>query len=390
MRGSAKNGYNNDAKGINSKIDVEGKAMAKDADAFANGEVAYLLGDAWGQKIGEEGDTLPVLEGAKVYRGSTSNVNCTDVFTYSYNNTNIFTGTITHDGILNFDTQYHWKECKFCGEILEPKCAHDSDGINGSCSICPLLVDGYYQIANATQLAWFAEKVNAVDNFSNAKLVADIDYSDFTTMIGTGSRYFRGKFDGNGKKVKLNINVSADYAGLFAYTYGAQIENVIVEGSITSTARYVGGIVGRAGDNTIIKKCQNLATICGLEEIAGICGYAQKNVIISDCANLGNVSYKLQKGCHAGILGYGVDLSKVENCYNYGLISGYDFRTGAIIGQSNCQVANCYYLQSSAKYGTSGNNAKGINSEDDVEGQAMAKDAAAFANGEVAYLLGDA
>jgi len=43
---------------------------AKSAEAFASGEVAYLLGEAWGQAIGE--DELPVLSGKKVNCGYTT------------------------------------------------------------------------------------------------------------------------------------------------------------------------------------------------------------------------------------------------------------------------------------------------------------------------------
>lgn len=40
-------------------------AQAKTAEQFESGEVAYLLGDEWGQKIGT--DKYPVIGGSKVY-----------------------------------------------------------------------------------------------------------------------------------------------------------------------------------------------------------------------------------------------------------------------------------------------------------------------------------
>lgn len=39
----------------------------KTAEQFASGEVAYLLGEAWGQTLGT--DTYPVLGGEKIYFG---------------------------------------------------------------------------------------------------------------------------------------------------------------------------------------------------------------------------------------------------------------------------------------------------------------------------------
>lgn len=39
----------------------------------------------------------------------------------------------------------------------------------------PILVDGYYEIWNGTQLAWFAAKVNQGNTAWNARLMSDID-----------------------------------------------------------------------------------------------------------------------------------------------------------------------------------------------------------------------
>ena len=58
--------------GIN-KADVAGQAEAKTIEQFASGEVAYLLGSAFGQKLGENGDKYPVAAAPdnsnKVYYG---------------------------------------------------------------------------------------------------------------------------------------------------------------------------------------------------------------------------------------------------------------------------------------------------------------------------------
>ena len=57
--------------------DSAGKANSMTAEQFASGEVAYLLGDAFGQTIGT--DALPVLGGQKVYKGT----NCKNETVYS-------------------------------------------------------------------------------------------------------------------------------------------------------------------------------------------------------------------------------------------------------------------------------------------------------------------
>ena len=61
----------------------EGKVTAVDSDALASGEVAYLLGSAWGQSIGTE--NTPVPGGAKVYYGY---VSCAEDAVMVYTDTN--------------------------------------------------------------------------------------------------------------------------------------------------------------------------------------------------------------------------------------------------------------------------------------------------------------
>lgn len=57
--------------------DSAGKADSMTAEQFASGEVAYLLGDVFGQTVGT--DALPVLGGQKVYKGT----NCKNEIVYS-------------------------------------------------------------------------------------------------------------------------------------------------------------------------------------------------------------------------------------------------------------------------------------------------------------------
>ncbi|MBE6737849.1 MAG: hypothetical protein E7566_04255, partial [Ruminococcaceae bacterium] len=78
LEGTATGGYNGN--------DTEGKAEVRTAEAFASGEVAYLLQgsqetEVWGQKIGE--DTLPLLHAPKVYY---SDVDCADDAPIGYTN----------------------------------------------------------------------------------------------------------------------------------------------------------------------------------------------------------------------------------------------------------------------------------------------------------------
>ena len=91
------------------------------------------------------------------------------------------------------------------------------------------------------------------DGVSFFRLDADITV---TTMIGTSDHPFESTFDGNGHKLTFNLQTSdADYCAPFSYTRGAEIENLIVDGSIKSSGHYAGGIIGHAEGTFTVLNC---------------------------------------------------------------------------------------------------------------------------------------
>lgn len=91
------------------------------------------------------------------------------------------------------------------------------------------------------------------DGVSFFKLGADITV---TTMIGTATHPFESTFDGNGHKLTFNLQTSdADYCAPFSYTRGAEIENLIVDGTIQSSGHYAGGIIGHAEGTFTVLNC---------------------------------------------------------------------------------------------------------------------------------------
>ncbi len=85
------------------------------------------------------------------------------------------------------------------------------------------------------------------------RLDADITVS---TMIGTAEHPFESTFDGNGHKLTFNLQTSdADYCAPFSYTRGAEIENLIVDGTIQSSGHYAGGIIGHAEGTFTVLNC---------------------------------------------------------------------------------------------------------------------------------------
>ncbi len=91
------------------------------------------------------------------------------------------------------------------------------------------------------------------DGVSFFRLDADITV---TTMIGTSDHPFESTFDGNGHKLTFNLQTSdADYCAPFSYTRGAEIENLIVDGTIKSSGHYAGGIIGHAEGTFTVLNC---------------------------------------------------------------------------------------------------------------------------------------
>ena len=365
--------------------DTDDGEGGKTAEQFASGEVAYLLQgeqteSVWGQKIST--DTYPVFGGDKVYTVN----NCKDEVV-GYSNTE--------------------------GEIL------DHDFVNGFCTVCDIFEsatlneDGVYEIANAGQLYWFAQYVNAGNVSADAILTADIVVNEGTvtesstdarvwTPIGNWSNKYTGTFDGNDYTVSgLYFNDSeVHYVGLFGVIgENGEVKNTGVINSYFNADKCVGGVAGYnfgtvtncynaaeiSADNIVggivgcnygrVANSYNTGKVNGNNSVSGVVGTSQYGTIIN-CYNTGEVSGTTNVG---GILGESYSAT-IANCYNTGTVNG-NYYFGAIFGYGrNYDASNCYYLDSSCSFGTG---------DDSVYGPitSKAKTSEAFASGEVAYLL---
>ncbi|MBQ8237468.1 MAG: hypothetical protein IJZ39_04915 [Oscillospiraceae bacterium] len=318
------------------------------AERFASGEVAYLLGDPWGQTIGT--DPYPVLYGAEVYRFDT----CKNEREYS--------NTYKKDG-----HQYENGICTVCGGY-EP--ATDSDS------------DGYYEITNAGQLYWFAQQVNSGSTAINGELTADIvvnenvltadgalngDGSAFRvwTPIGTEDNAYTGEFRGSEHTVSgLYFNSrSADYVGLFGYVgSGGTVENVGVIDSYFYAGSYVGGVAGC--NRGTLQSVYNTGNVNGSKYAGGVVG--ENNYIVQYAYNTGTVFAMDYAG---GVTGYNNYI--LQYAYNTGFAGGAAYY-GGIAGDNRHTLKDCYYL---------------ADSETDSFDGTTAKTAGQFEIGEVAYLL---
>lgn len=262
--------------------------------------------------------------------------------------------------------------------------------------------DKVYEISNAAQLYWFADKINNENYTSgniNAVLTADIVVNEnvlksdgtlndgtFTDWTPIGMYFYNendkdgyihysysGIFDGQNHTISglyfKKIKGDRDATGLFGYIgSGGKVSNVSVLDSYFSTNGYVGGVCG--DNNGTITNCYNAGMINKLTDdytvyFGGVCGYNSGTII--DCYNTGNVSGVDYNG---GVCGD--NDGTIIDCYNTGGVSG-NYYVGDVCGDNyGATVTNCYYLS---------------DTEIDHKDGTVGKTKDQFANGEVAYLL---
>ena len=330
------------------------------------------------------------------------------------------------------DSQKHYENvaCKDCpiGYVTETKVEREHTYENGFCRACDayepavLNSNNAYEIGNAGQLYWFADKVNK-EFYGNANAVLTADIVVNKNVLNDGEltkdvaglrnwtpiKHYGGTFDGAQHTISGIYCVSDTIAeaGIFQLTTSsATVENIgVLDSYYCLKEGYdVGGIVGY--NSGIIRNCYNegmvsslynndnyLGGICGVNEggtitdcyntgkvsnsvwgtrAGGICG--RSNGKILNCYNTGSVTGGSRVGGICGSNDSSTTSGRIENCYNIGTINSIvndDYKRNiAVIENEKAVVKNCYYLEDNT-------------SEDGATG--MTEDE--FASGEVAYRL---
>lgn len=138
----------------------------------------------------------------------------------------------------------------------------------------------------------------------------------------------------------LYINqAESNYQGLFGSISGATIKNISVSGSITGKW-YVGGIAGYIRESSSIENCYNEGSVySSYRYVGGIVGYSSSSTV-SDCYNEGLVEANDQ--CVGGIAG-DIISSTVERCYNKKSFYNSSRYVGGITGSaSGSTISECY------------------------------------------------
>ena len=190
-------------------------------------------------------------------------------------------------------------------------------------------VNGVYQIGTAADLEEFAVLVNDGNVYANAVLTADIDRGIDGTMIGTDTNPYQGTFEGAGHTIKINMFPEEMNAALFRYTgFGAVIQNLKVEGTITTSSKFAAAIVAR--NYGIIRGCYADVTINS--SVAG-------------------------DATHGGIVAVGYGGCTVENCLaKISILGETTTNCGGVVGwaEKRTNIMNCLVVSDGGNFDSSG------------------------------------
>lgn len=310
-----------------------------DAAAVGTGELCYKLNGeqtiiSYYQTIGTDNYPVPFSSSLQVYANGQLKCDGTSAggeLTYSNTNESVIPDHIYANG---------W--CSVCGKFDQNYLTADGEG--------------FFNIGTANELKWFAKYVTEVSSTANAKLTANIDYTENKKdFIGaTRDVPFRGVFDGQGNTITIALESNnVGRTALFAYIVNATIKNLIVEGSVTSAGENcVGGLGGRSeGDNTLVENVVVKAAVSytgtnGDATCGGLFSDVEHKATIKNCAFIGSIKTGTAEG-NGGLVGYahsGVN-QKYINC----LVAPTEYTKNGNSGEfsrNNPTVINSYYVAS--------------------------------------------
>ena len=279
--------------------------------------------------------------------------------------------------------------CKFTnGKVFVYKMKNDTDWQAGeeytyTVSLAAAKDPGYtvsedgktYEVYNAEGLKNIAELVNEEWKLDiNITLTNNIDLTgiDWTPIGKDDNKAYTGTFDGNGKTITgLTVTRSNRYTGLFGFikgtvknvvltevnitsgtfvggvagwSFGGNIENCSVSGSVSgSSGSDVGGVVGYQQVGSITG-CSSSATVKGTERAGGVVGVTNGGTTpLTACYATGNVTVENDGTSNAwagGIVGMNGTGTLIA-CYAAGNVSGNI--VGGAVGVNYATVTACYW-----------------------------------------------
>lgn len=333
--------------------DKDEKAIQATEEMLAGGSACYMLnGDQtdihWWQKIGE--DEIPVLaaSGTQVYAEGT--ISCNGIVTDgTFSNTPNNNKPAAHDDELGV--------CNTCGRIdfhFAP-----SEG-------------NYYLLGNAAQLKWFGNLITKGFVVIQGKLTADIDFSEYGPIEGTGV-YFNGELDGQNHLLQIHIESQEGVDGPAPFKcLGGIVRNLRVSGDISTLEKYAGSIAGHSSNSALIENCFSdvniTSTLGGDGTHGGLVGVVDGITNINGCMFAGSlVSPGQVTNSSGGLAGWANALLTVTNSLQIADIDASAEGSYTICrNPGNVKCVNVYYLNA---FGETNNGAEAITADQVASGK---------------------
>ena len=234
-----------------------------------------------------------------------------------------------------------------------------------------------YNVTSADGLKNVAKLVNEEGKTDiNITLDTDLTLTGEWTPIGTESQPYTGTFDGNGKTItgltvtgsdrytgllgfikgtvknvvltEINITSGTFVGGVAGWSFGGNIENCSVSGSVSGSD--VGGVVGYQQGGSITG-CSSSATVKGTQRAGGVAGATNSGATLTACYATGDVTVENDgtNNSHAGgVVGYNGG-GTLTACYATGSVTGSGSGTiyvGGVTGSNNLgTLTACYHAK---------------------------------------------
>lgn len=217
-----------------------------------------------------------------------------------------------------------------------------------------------HRINNVEELIALSKNMSNSELFCGTTVLLDADldfsggYSEEFVPIGVFkvnaiSKAFRGVFNGQGHTIKnLKVNLTEEAIGLFGYSTGTTIQNIVIEDSCSFTS-------------PLSSTDSNVYSYIG--SILGFCHSPLEPCIIENAVNMarvsfdGNITGTLFIGGFSGGITSQDYPSIIKNCVNYGSIThsgacGYASEMGGIVGISEGKTEQHFLIQNCINYGS--------------------------------------
>lgn len=223
--------------------------------------------------------------------------------------------------------------------------------------LTPFTLCDEFMINSVSEFIEFSNNVATGTNYtgSTVLLSSDLDFSfNHLEPIGDEANYFLGTFDGQGHVISgITINSTLDNVGLFGYSEGITIRNLVFDKSVSidNNPRYesapaVGSALGLCvsdKDFCTVANCVSMGKVSfggnisgslGLGGIVGVVSGDRYEIFMSNCANYGTLSNNGNAeggawiGGIIGVCSWDEHLKSIQNCLNYGTIESTDLQTG--------------------------------------------------------------